>query len=419
MKYSLPDIKNQQYVLSHGAMSSEGTISFTVCGKEVIISRIDYERVIEHKWYFWDEYLHNEKVGYLHTFIMGERPDDVPKSHVIDHKNRKPLDNSQPNLRYVSKSFNSWNVMTQHRSSSRFKGVFQVKATKKWRAMFLKKYLGYFDDERSAAKAVAKAVVKEWPIAIDSDLLVGEDLLSADEMQQIQKEIDSDVPHAVRELPKGVSYCTRDRVFLTQYKGKNLGSFATASAAKAVYDEYGREKEEQDWEDHRSCSVTVDTNGSAIIALSGNRGEGQFALVPNQLWHQLTYRHKWNLSPKGYAKGRWDGKSTALHVVIYSLLHPGYDKKLTVDHRNSEAKLDDRETNLRLATLSVQNSNKIKKANCSSIHIGIHCNTRKQWFGTFLFEKVRYTTRIFKSEEEALLALRAKEVEVKGVYARS
>ena len=58
-----------------------------------------------------------------------------------------------------------------------------------------------------------------------------------------------------------------------------------------------------------------------------------------------------------------------------------------------------------------------KKKNCSSIHVGVQCNTRKQWFGTFLYE-VRHTTQIFKSEAEAWKALRAKEEEVKGVYAR-
>ena len=164
-------------------LSTDSTVSFTVNNKKVIISKIDYERVIQHKWYMWDGYVHNNKVGYLHTFIMGGRPEKIPDSYVIDHKNREPLNNSRPNLRYVSKSFNSWNSMTQHRSSSRFKGVLQIRSTCKWRAMFLKRYLGYFNDEHSAAKAVAKAAIKEWPIhAIDSDLIVGENLLSEDEM---------------------------------------------------------------------------------------------------------------------------------------------------------------------------------------------------------------------------------------------
>ena len=395
--------------------------TFCVSGKEVIISQADYDRVIEHRWYLWDGYVHNKKLGYLHVFIIGKRPDDVPESFVIDHKNRKPLDNSQPNLRFVSKSFNSWNVMTQHRSSSRFKGVLHVKATGKWRATFLKKFIGQnFGDERSAAKAVAKAAIKEWPVhAIDSDLLVGEDLLTHDEIRQIQEEIESEDCPLPRELPRGVSYCTRDKVYLTQYRGKYLGRFATAEAAQAVYDKHRHEKDQEEWANFCNTPVTLDTDGNAIIALSGQKGVGKYALVPIQIWHQLTYKHKWNIGNKGYALGSWEGRPMDLHRVIYGLLHPDFDKKLTVDHCNSESKLDNRESNLRLATLSVQNSNKNKtKKSCSSMHVGVTCNTRGQWFGSFRYESVQYTTKIFRTEDQAVEALRVKEVEVKGVYAR-
>ena len=87
-------------------------------------------------------------------------------------------------------------------------------------------------------------------------------------------------------------------MYITQYKGKYLGRFVTAATAKAVYDEYVRETEDEDWEDYRSCPITVDESGNAFITLSGKKGAVQVALVPNQIWHQLTYQNKWNLSPK-------------------------------------------------------------------------------------------------------------------------
>ena len=52
-----------------------------------------------------------------------------------------------------------------------------------------------------------------------------------------------------------------------------------------------------------------------------------------------------------------------LHAVIFEMLHPGYDKKLSIDHIIPDNKLDNRECNLRLATRGEQAFNKSKRRN--------------------------------------------------------
>ncbi len=47
------------------------------------------------------------------------------------------------------------------------------------------------------------------------------------------------------------------------------------------------------------------------------------------------------------------------------------------------------------------------------------CNVRGQWFGSFKYESVSYTTKIFRTEKQAVQALREKEIEIKGEYARN
>jgi TATA-box binding protein (TBP) (component of TFIID and TFIIIB) len=80
---------------------------------------------------------------------------------VVDHINDFKTDNRAENLQLVSQRFNSYK--TQGKYSSKFKGVYFNKPSKKWIAAIYKNgknnYLGCFEDEKDASEAYQSALL--------------------------------------------------------------------------------------------------------------------------------------------------------------------------------------------------------------------------------------------------------------------
>lgn len=230
-------------------------------------------------------------------------------------------------------SFNAWNTTINKATSSRFRNVCWNKAQEKWKVSFLGQHYGCFSDELEAGKAAAKAVIRHWPLwGPTSSLLIGENLLTSDDIAQIQQEIANEEPvtPVTQHLPVGV--VTSGKKFGASFRQKWLGTFETIQAAKAATDMAEKHYEQACWEQHLQLPIFRDGEGCALIKLSGAAGEGKNAKVPEEFWHVLTYRHKWCLSD-GYAKGSWDAKNASLHAVVYKLSHPDLEvNDETIDH---------------------------------------------------------------------------------------
>lgn len=171
-------------------------------GVIITLSSVDYERVNQYKWHIWNGYpFSNELRCYLHHFVSGPRPRDVPEDYVLDHANRNEHDVSQPNLRWVSRSFNSWN--RKHKSTEGYLGVRWNSLINKWTARFKGQHPGCFAEARDGFSAYAWAAVHEWPLwAPTSDILVGDGLLTFKEMDEITTRA-VPAPTPVRVLPDG------------------------------------------------------------------------------------------------------------------------------------------------------------------------------------------------------------------------
>ena len=96
----------------------------------------------------------------MHIQIM-----HAEKGILIDHINHNGLDNRRANLRFATYGQNAWNSKKGiNRGSSKYKGVSWDKISKKWRAMicndYKKMHLGFFDDEKAAAKVYNEAAKK-------------------------------------------------------------------------------------------------------------------------------------------------------------------------------------------------------------------------------------------------------------------
>jgi hypothetical protein len=77
---------------------------------------------------------------------------------VLDHKNGNTLDNRIENLRPMTQAQNTRSYGLAHKdSTSSYRGVHWFKRYKKWQAQIMyngkRKHLGYFQEEREAARA--------------------------------------------------------------------------------------------------------------------------------------------------------------------------------------------------------------------------------------------------------------------------
>jgi HNH endonuclease len=347
------------------------------------VSGCDIDRVAHVRWYLRNGYPNNNDLGNLHHVVMGPRPKHVPEDWVIDHKNRDKLDNTRENLRWVSMSFNAWNVAPQANCTSKYKSVCWDKNRRKWVARVLRKCQGSFDDERAAGLAAAKAAIREFgDLAATSDLLLGPELFSEDEIEQLKTELlnEPEVLVTNRSLPKGVCWNIRRQKYIAQFRGRHLGEFDTPEAAKVVYDNAVKLARETEWKKHVALGIPRDEDGDAVIALTAN-GTGLFSKVPEQFYFQLTFNKSWSLCDKGkYARGTWMGRGTTLHLVVWALLNPGYTKVkgISIDHKDPEQTLNNLQCNLRKATRSEQERNKVKKAGLTSKYMGV-CYTGSSW----------------------------------------
>lgn len=123
--------------------------------KFVIIDDENYDFIKNHKWHIHsNNYIHNNKVGYLHRLLVGAKK----TLEYVDHINGNKFDNRMSNLRICTPSQSARNVSkTKKKCTSQYKGVdWNIKGMK-WRSICGGKYLGYYDSEIEAAKAYNEA----------------------------------------------------------------------------------------------------------------------------------------------------------------------------------------------------------------------------------------------------------------------
>lgn len=136
-------------------------------GQFAIVDNIDYEMLAGYKWcalrkgrtFYAERRYETERGVWKQRHISMHRQIlDEPAGLCVDHINHNGLDNRRANLRIVTLEQNNWNSRKcRGNFSSQYKGVSWSNRCGKWLAKIVYKgksiYIGYFDDEVSAARA--------------------------------------------------------------------------------------------------------------------------------------------------------------------------------------------------------------------------------------------------------------------------
>lgn len=142
-------------------------------GKYTIVDPDDYARLSRNKWYAvpggstfyaargqWSKLLKKRLSITMHNVIL-----PTPDGYVVDHINHNGLDNRKANLRPATPADNARNARyPKKNTSSKYRGLWHNKKKGKWRATIRVnnrcKQIGYFTDERQAARAYDEAAKK-------------------------------------------------------------------------------------------------------------------------------------------------------------------------------------------------------------------------------------------------------------------
>jgi hypothetical protein len=138
-------------------------------GKYAIVDPEDYDWLMKYKWHAncarGKFYAVNSRMQKMHRLIvLNSNPNFEMRNTkmLVDHINGDGLDNRKVNLRLATPAQNNWNSKSgMDRGKSKYKGVKWHKHVKKWAAVISvngqRKHLGYFADEKQAARAYDKA----------------------------------------------------------------------------------------------------------------------------------------------------------------------------------------------------------------------------------------------------------------------
>lgn len=148
--------------------------------------------------------------------------------------------------------------------------------------------------------------------------------------------------------------------------------------------------------------------------------QGKFALVDDRDFKWLS-KWRWHLGRDGYARrtqhlGKIDGRFKYRAVYLHKEIHPT-EEGFFSDHINGD-KLDNRRSNLRIATKSENNRNVGKQRNNTSGYKGVWWETsRSKWVATIRHNSKNIFLGRRDSPEEAYMLYCAAAEQLFGEFA--
>jgi len=317
---------------------------------EVLVSPEDHEAVFSSQLYIVKPYpflrVDGKRIT-LHKFIANRMGLTPGKGELIDHENRNKFDARRENLRILKHSPNNQNREVAQPSASGFRGVYKCVCGPRWQVYYGPKRIGYFDTAEHGARAYDKYILKFVFRGGITNFKYSEnekdDIINSDFDVQVGKLRDPTM--------KGIYWKEQNQMYEVRIKGKNIGRmFKELDEAQRARDEAYKKVEEEEESARLSVPVTRNEIGQAVIPLTGKRGLGKFAIVDDEIWHELM-KSSWNLANTGYPQSRIKNKLWNLHEYLFRNVERD-TSLMVIDHYPNTNTLDNRLCNLRIATRS-------------------------------------------------------------------
>lgn len=123
-----------------------------------------------------------------------------------------------------------------------------------------------------------------------------------------------------------------------------------------------------------ALKAVVCPSGCRLIPLRGERGKGKASIVEEGDYERVA-QHRWFLMVNGYAVTTLSTSSGKRTVLLHRMILDEPDS--VIDHANRD-KLDNRRSNLRLATLSQNAANAKARSNSTSGFKGVYWSRRER-----------------------------------------
>jgi hypothetical protein len=365
-----------------------------------LVDKEDYEKVMGQRWSLSKEYARASikgKIVTLHHFVF-KKPDG---KNIIDHINRDNFNNKKKNLREVSKSFNSQNKNisknTDINFTSEYIGVSKEnnsKYDKKYRAMCQRINLGSFENEIEAAIQYDKYTYKIFgENAYNNRLIKYEDVVDINIDEIIIKKKERELPLNIKQVKD--KFLARRVYRKKTYSGKQREFIEDAQKDLIDINKKIIKIEEEEELQYLQKPIIRNNDGIAIIKVKDIE-----VLVDDDMWHKLNKVKWWD--SKGYYSSN---KYGLMHRFVINAIEEDI-----VDHINVK-KYDNRKNNLRIVSDSINNHNKNKQKNCSSIYIGVTKHKNK-WLSRIKKDHKDYHIGVFQTELEAAQAYNEKAIEL-------
>lgn len=155
------------------------------------------------------------------------------------------------------------------------------------------------------------------------------------------------------------------------------------------------------------------------IPLNGKKHPGRVALV-DRADFDLVNNYTWWVVARGesrlYAAGRLKGSSAERSPVYMHRVILGFPKGMPIDHINHDG-LDNRRSNLRVATAQENTRNARKHYTKNSQYKGVIRRTTKSWLARIVVDGKRIHLGAFPTEKEAARAYNRAASELFGEFA--
>lgn len=356
-----------------------------------LLDKDDYEKLKDYTWSLSKRYANNWKIGYMHRYLL-----NAPKnSHVtVDHINNNKLDNRRENLQLATKSEQSQNQTRRTKSSeSQFLGVSWDKRWKKWRTMSGGKTIGYWEKELHAGWGYNVYVKAKHNNPKTNDIEKPDDFVEWTGGTKTKAKYTG--VHFKKDLKRWTAI----------YGRKYIGSYTSEQEAYQARCNYVKTVEEQ----KQKKPIQRNKDGIAFISVTNNQTNTTYEmLLDDEDYHKLKNTHvNYN---NGYGRFRSDGKHVMVHRYLLDV-----DANEIVDHINLN-KLDNRRSNLRIATHS-ENSQNRNKSSGSSKYVGVSKIKNDRWRAYITHDKKQQNLGYYDIEEDAAKAYNETALRIFGQHA--